>query len=101
MIDVLARIKQLRDERGWSDYQLAEYSSLPKSTISSWYQKNLVPSPVSLEKVCDAFGITLSQFFAENSEPVELTESQRQMLDRWSRMTPAQQEAFLRLLDVL
>ena len=101
MIDVLARIKQLRDERGWSDYQLAEYSSLHKSTISSWYQKNLVPSPVSLEKVCDAFGITLSQFFAENSEPVELTESQRQMLDRWSRLTPAQQEAFLRLLDVL
>ena len=32
---------------------------------------------------------------------MELTESQRQMLDRWSRLTPAQQEAFLHLLDVL
>lgn len=82
MIDVLARIKQLRDERGWSDYQLAERSSLPKSTISSWYQKNLVPSPISLEKVCEAFGITLSQFFAESNEPVELTDSQREMLER-------------------
>lgn len=101
MVDVLARIKQLRDERGWSDYQLAERSSLPKSTISSWYQKNLVPSPISLEKVCEAFGITLSQFFAESNEPVELTDSQREMLERWSRLTPAQQEAFLHLLDVL
>ena len=99
--DILATIDQMRRERGWTEYRLAEESGLPQTTISSWYRSTKKPSVYSLEKICQAFGITMAQLFSENSEPVELTESQRQMLDRWSRLTPAQQEAFLRLLDVL
>lgn len=68
MIDVLERITAYRTQKGWSEYQLAEKSGLTQSTISSWYRKNLVPSIPSLEKICKAFGITLSQFFAESQE---------------------------------
>ena len=64
MTDILGMIRKNREARGWTEYQLAERSGLPQSTISSWYQKGMTPSFSSLEKICDAFGLTLSQFFA-------------------------------------
>lgn len=39
MTDILGIIKKQREARGWSEYQLAERSGLPQSTISSWYKK--------------------------------------------------------------
>ena len=77
MTDILGIIKTQREVRGWSEYQLAERSGLPQSTISSWYKKDMTPSFASLEKISDAFGITLSQFFADGEESVVLTPSQR------------------------
>ena len=54
MKDILSTITTYREERGWTEYQLAERSGLPQSTISSWYRKNMVPTVASLEKICTA-----------------------------------------------
>ncbi len=97
--DILTVITTYRESRGWSEYQLAERSGLPQSTISSWYRKNMVPTIPSLEKICDAFGITLSQLFAEEDAPVSLTASQKQLLEKWSRLTEDQQAAVFTLID--
>lgn len=67
-MDILKRIVDLRTERNWTEYQLAERSGLTQSTISSWYRKNMLPTIPSLSKICDAFGITLSQFFLEDEK---------------------------------
>lgn len=88
--DILATITEYREERGWSEYQLAEHSGLPQSTISSWYRKNMIPTIPSLEKICAAFGIILSQLFAEANAPVALTNSQRKLLERWARLSEDQ-----------
>ena len=99
MKDILATITEYREDRGWTEYQLAEHSGLPQSTISSWYRKNMVPTIPSLEKICSAFGITLSQLFSEGDAPVSLTESQRKLLDRWSRLSEDQQAVVFALID--
>ncbi len=99
MKDILRTITEHREARGWSEYQLAERSELPQSTISSWYRKHMVPTVPSLEKICAAFGITLSQLFAEGDAPVALTASQQQLLERWSRLSPEQQAAVFTLID--
>lgn len=49
--------------------------------------------------ICDAFGITLSQFFADGEESVVLTPSQRKMLDKWNCLTEAQHNSLLILMD--
>ena len=97
--DILATITEYREERGWTEYQLAEHSGLPQSTISSWYRKNMVPTIPSLEKICVAFGITLSQLFAEGDNTVSLTESQQKLLDRWARLSEEQQAVVFALID--
>ena len=97
--DILATITKYQKERGWSEYQLAEQSGLPQSTISSWYRKNVVPTVPSLEKICKAFGITLSQLFADGHEAVALTDSQQTLLERWSRLNEEQQAIVFQLID--
>ena len=99
MKDILAAITKYREERNWTEYQLAERSGLPQSTISSWYRKNMIPTVPSLEKICSAFGITLSQLFAEGDATVSLTASQKKLLDRWTRLSEEQQNAVFLLID--
>lgn len=97
--DILATITEYREDRGWTEYQLAEHSGLPQSTISSWYRKNMVPTIPSLEKICTAFGITLSQLFAEGNTPISLSDSQRKLLERWARLSEDQQAVVFALID--
>jgi len=51
------------------------------------------------KKICAAFGITLSQPFAEGDVPVALTDSQRRLLERWSRLSEEQQTVVFALID--
>lgn len=95
---ILERILQLREERGWTEYRLSEEAGIPQSTISSWFRKNVNPSKASLEKICKAFNITMSQFFAFDNEPVVLTDKQRQVLENWNKLNPKQQDIILELL---
>ena len=101
MTDILGLIRKNREARGWTEYQLAERSGLPQSTISSWYKKGMTPSFSSLEKICEAFGLTLSQFFADGEDRLALTPAQRTLLDKWSRLTPGQQTSLLALMDAM
>lgn len=63
MKTVLSTITAYREERGWTEYQLAERSGLPQTTISSWYCKNVVPTIPSREKICTAFTLHFPSCF--------------------------------------
>lgn len=95
---VLERILQLRLERGWSEYRLSEESGIAQTTISSWFKKDVYPSIPSLEKICNAYNISLAQFFNYDNEPVSLTDDQKILLDNWNRFNSEQQRAVISLL---
>ena len=95
MINALERITYLKEQKNWSEYQLAEQSGLTQSTISSRYRKNIMPSIPSLENVCAALGITLSQFFAEDSESFSLTTFQKKLLKESGKLTLTQLNALI------
>ncbi len=97
MIDVLNEITRLRLNRNWSEYELAKRAGIPQSTISTWYRKRQLPTLPSLEKLCEGFGITLSQFFAEAEEPVLLTPEERALLDCWTALPERQRTLLLEL----
>lgn len=102
MINITERITTLRLERKWSEYQLAEKSGITQSTISSWSRQNVVPSIQNLEKICNAFQITLSQFFLEDdSQAICLTESQKSMFHAWNRLTVEQQTTLLQFMKTI
>ncbi|MBR6153962.1 MAG: helix-turn-helix domain-containing protein [Treponema sp.] len=101
-MDILEKITKMRLEKGWSEYELAERAELTQSTISSWYRKKLIPSIPSLEHICAAYGISLSQFFREEeSFPEYITKEQMEILNRWNRLTKKQQKKLAEFLDSL
>lgn len=97
MKDVLDEIKRLREAYHWTEHDLAARAGIPQSTISTWYRKQQIPTILSLDKVCQGFGITLSQFFAEGGEAAPLSDAQRELLWRFAALPPAQQKIFLEL----
>lgn len=93
-MDVLERLRELLQERGWSEYRLAQVSGLNESTISNIYRRNTLPTIATLEAICKAFGITLSQFFADG-DMVEMTPDVKELLDAWIPLTQEQKQIIL------
>ena len=77
-MDVHVRLRQLLDERGWTEYKLSKQCGLSESTLANIFRRNTMPSISTLEAICRGFGITLSQFFAEG-DLVELTPDLKEM----------------------
>lgn len=102
MVNVLERITEMRNERHWTEYQLAEKSWLTQSTISSWYRKGMLPTIPSLIKICDAFGISISQFFLDDrTQAVLLNERQATLLTASDKLNTEQYDALLCFLKTL
>jgi len=99
-MDAKARIRELMEERNWSEYRLAIASGLSQSTVANIFNRNTTPSVATLESICAGFGITLAQFFAEG-EMVELTAEQREMFLAWSSLSREEKEVLKRLIEVM
>lgn len=99
MINILDRITTHRLLHNWTEYQLAQKSGIPQSTISSWYRKKMLPTLPSLEKICGAFDMTMAQFLSENDYLTEITPDQKELLSKWELLTSAQKSAILDLIN--
>lgn len=99
MNNILQKIDSLCEQKGWSKYKLAERSSITLSTMNAWYKNDYTPKIESLERMCGAFGITLSQFFADEDESFSLTENQRRLVKQSVRLSGEQLEAVIHLLE--
>mgnify|MGYP001119264050 FL=1 len=99
-MDVQKRIKDLMELRGWTDYQLAKEAGLSHSTVTNIFKRNNAPTIPTLEAICKAFGITLSQFF-EDFEDNETLQEQRLLFSKWSTFTPEQRKILLDLMDII
>lgn len=97
-MDILDRIRQLRDERGWSNYRLSQETGIAQTTLRNMFKRNTAPTFTTLESICKGFGITLSQFFADDSEAVTLDTGQRKMFELWNTLDEEQKNALFELL---
>lgn len=97
-MDVLGRITQLMEQRGWSAYRLCKESGLAQSTIAHIFSNGSEPTISTLEMICNGFGITLGEFFAEG-DFVPLTSEQRELLDRWALLNGEQKQLVLSMIS--
>ncbi|MFI3230701.1 MAG: helix-turn-helix transcriptional regulator [bacterium] len=100
-MNVLNRIKELMEDRNWTEYRLAKNSGLSQSTISNLFTRNNTPTISTIESICNAFGITLSQFFTDNTNQktfVNLNDEEIELLKYWVRLSPEQKLNFLNLI---
>ena len=100
-MDVIEKIKELTRERGWSEYRLAKESGLSSSTIANIFHRDTIPSIPTLEILCQAFGISLGQFFEEEGKAVFLSHEQRRLLRLWGYLSLEQQNLAASFLETL
>ncbi len=91
-MDILGRITQLRENRGWSEYRLAKEAGIPQSTLTNLYKRENSPSVSTLEAICHAFGLSLAQFFSGIDDKQQLTDDQRNLLESWALLPQNQKE---------
>ena len=66
------RIKQLRENAGFSQNRLAEWSGISQTHLRRVELKQQDITVGQLQLVCDGLGITLTEFFSEENNADEL-----------------------------
>lgn len=103
------RVRDLRKARGLTLEQLAEQSGVSRSMISLIERQETSPTAAVLNKLADAFGISLSTLFAggatPNEEPVARADEQPVWTDPASgyqrrHLSPTGQESAVDLVAV-
>lgn len=70
---------------------------LSENTIATILKRNSLPSVGTLESICNGFGITLSEFFAEG-DLIEVSSDTKQLIEYWGGISPKQKQIILDLL---
>ena len=84
----LKKIEELMRQRGYTRYKLAKLSGVSKSTITTIFNKRSTISLYNLSKICRAFNLTLSEFFAMLEGKPEAGIIQEFPLEWWSSLPP-------------
>lgn len=94
-MDVLEKIDKLRKEKGWSINYLAMEAGLTQSTVNNLYTRRTEPKIPTLRALCDALGITLSEFFKEESQE---NAADDELIRIVKSLSPDNKKALLQLL---
>ena len=96
-MNVVQKIRQLQNERNWTDYRLAQEANISQSSLATLFSRQTPPKLEMLQSICNAFGLTLSQFFLENENIEILSDTEKKMLQVFRKLSPKQQKG---LIDV-
>lgn len=97
-MNIIDRINELRLGRGWSVNNLAMEAGITQSTLNSVLSRGTAPKIDTLQCLCDAFGITLSQFFLEDETAELLNGDEKALVDAFRKLPGDKQKALLTLL---
>ncbi len=95
------RIAELCEKRGYTKYRLSQLTDMSQTALANILNKRSVPTVVTLERICDAFDITLAQFFTENGDRLNLTEDQNEILEVWDGLESKEREILMTFIRSL
>lgn len=61
---IITRIEELLKQRNWSIYKLAQEAGISYPTLSNALNHKNIPTFTTLSQICEAFNISLSDFFS-------------------------------------
>jgi len=64
-MDTIARVKDIASERQMTLFRLSQLCDVPYSTLKNAETRGSQLAVPTIERICDALGMTLSEFFAE------------------------------------
>ncbi len=92
------RILGLLEKNGWTKYKLAQETGLYQTTVYDWFNdKHYTPDRKSIELVCAALNISLTEFYSGVDEG-ELDGEQMHLLELFAKVPKSKREVVFELL---
>jgi len=92
------RIDELCNTHKISRYRLSQKTGITQTALSKIISQKSIPNIVTIEKICNAFEITLSQFFMDKNTLLELTDVQYEILNTWNDLNEDEKRIFLNFI---
>ena len=99
MIYINKKILKMCEERNWSTYMLAQKADITHSTLNSSINRDTPPKIDTLERICEAFGITLAQFFVDDEQVEFLNQTEKKLISLFRKLPKNKQHALLDMLE--
>lgn len=74
-------------------YALSKKTDISQSSLSNLMKRGSTPTFYTLNRICDGLGITLAQFFSDDTGKLELSSEQKKVLETWETLTDKEKEA--------
>ena len=103
-MDVGPRIAQLRAAYGISQYALWKRSGIAQGALSQYESGLKTPGIDTIERICNALGISLADFFSDplpHGTTFELTPEEIELIRYYRLLTPSQRQDTTLILRVL
>ena len=96
-MNIVKKIDEIRVARGWSFYKLSQESGLSLQTFTKWMEGKTVPSITAIQSVCEAFGISIANLFADNV--IEVTPETKFIFENWNFLTKEEQKSIKLIIE--
>lgn len=96
-MNIMERIDFLCQQHNISKYRLSQITGISQSAFSKMARQQSSLSLETIQRICDALGISMAQFFSESREYPDLTAQQTQLLSSWN-LLDAKKRAFALLM---
>lgn len=100
-MNVIERIDALCQKHNMSKYRLSLITGISQSAFSKIARQQSSLSVDTIYRICDAFGITIAQFFSEEEEFPDLSPEQKQLLNHWELLNPQKKDFAMKMIDEL
>ena len=80
-------------------YELAQEAGITQSTLTSMMKRGNPPKIETLTCICEAFGITLAQFFMEDEQLEILSKEEKELIALYRKLSITKQQALIDLLN--
>nr|DAF24077.1 MAG TPA: ESX-1 secretion-associated regulator [Caudoviricetes sp.]DAH61176.1 MAG TPA: ESX-1 secretion-associated regulator [Caudoviricetes sp.] len=68
---------------------------MSQTALGKIVSKESIPTIPTIEKICDAFGITLAQFFTKDGIRPDLSAGQLELVETWEYLDDKEREILL------
>lgn len=100
-MNIMERIDDLCRQHKMSKYRLSLITGISQSAFSKMARQQSTLSLETIQRICDAFGISLAQFFSESKEYPDLTPQQKQLLQYWTLLNEKKRSYVLLMIEKL
>jgi transcriptional regulator with XRE-family HTH domain len=96
--EIISKIEEIRNNKGWSLYRLSKESDVSLSTLRNLYKRNNYPSYIITLNLCNGLGISLSELHGGDKK---LTERERKLLLHFNALSKTNKKTVETMINAL